>query len=99
MILPVNENKRWWQFWLSNHADVAESTVRAAIWPSQADEAMSQGALALVRRMEQLPSVGRVTKVTAPPEYDPTKKVTGGRVTRVMPRQLRDIKEGQEHVE
>lgn len=42
-------------------------------------------------------SEGRVTKVTAPPEYNlkprPNK---GGRVTKAMPRQLRKIKEGQE---
>lgn len=44
-------------------------------------------------------STGRVTKVTSPSEYGPNKKVKGGRVTKTMPRQLREIKEGQEHVE
>lgn len=38
---------------------------------------------------------GRITKATAP-EFVPDQKVTGGRVVKGMPRQLRKIKEGQE---
>lgn len=41
-------------------------------------------------------SKGRVVKVTAPPEFDPEKPRTGGRVVKRMPQQLQRIKEGQE---
>lgn len=45
---------------------------------------------------KSMPKVGRVIKATARPEYDPTNRPKGGRVTKAMPRQLRKIKEGQE---
>lgn len=43
-----------------------------------------------------VPHKGRVVKSVAAPEYDPDHKVTGGKVTRIMPRQLQKIKAGQE---
>lgn len=39
---------------------------------------------------------GRVVKITAPPEYDPDQKRTGGRMVRRMPKQLQKMKEAQE---
>jgi hypothetical protein len=47
---------------------------------------------------KSMPAHGRIVKATARPEYDPTNRPKGGRVTKTMPRQLREIKEGQENV-
>lgn len=41
---------------------------------------------------------GRVVKITAPAEYDPEKPIKkGGKIVRIMPKQLKKIKEAQEH--
>lgn len=42
------------------------------------------------------PTKGRVVQVTSPPVYDPDQKAHGGRVVRVMPKELKKIKEAQE---
>jgi hypothetical protein len=49
---------------------------------------------------QELPrqSGGRVVKVTAHAEYEPDKPRRGGRMVKVMPRQLQKVKEGQERI-
>jgi hypothetical protein len=84
MKLPIN--KQWWQFWLPRYADIDASIVENAITPKRLDS---------ILKGEQLQ--GRVVKSFSPPAYDP-KHVTrkGGKVLKIMPRQLKKIKEAQE---
>lgn len=56
----------------------------------------SQVVEAAIDSFTQPKSKGRVVKVTAPPEFDPEKLRTGGRVVKRMPRQLKQMKEAQE---
>lgn len=79
-LVRVKNRNHWWELWKPRYR-----------WP-QLESAMN----IKVEPGSSLPTRGRVTKVTSPPEYDPTKKVKGGRVTKTMPRQLKKIKEGQE---
>ena len=40
---------------------------------------------------------GRIVSIKAPAEYDPTPNKKGGRIIRIMPKQLKKIKDAQEH--
>lgn len=84
MKLPVN--KKWWQFWLPRYVDVAEEVIKGATLPSAVDCTLNSSAF----------QKGRVVKAATPPDYDPDQPATGGRIVRVMPKQLKKIKEGQE---
>lgn len=80
----VLNRRYWWEFWKPKYR-----------YPElEGDYELK------VNAGESLPVVnepkGRVVKVTAPPEFDPEKPRTGGRVVKRMPRQLQQMKEAQE---
>lgn len=87
MKLPVNKER--WQFWLPKYVDIDEEVVRSAVLPSQVDR---------LNNSDVLVNRGRVVKSTSKAEYSPEPK-TGGRVVKIMPRQLKQIKEAQEKLD
>jgi hypothetical protein len=83
--MKLRTNKKWWQFWIPEYVDILDALVRDAQTASAVDSINNSSVIS-----------GRVVKANARPEYDPTPRKKGGRVTKAMPRQLRKIKEGQE---
>jgi len=87
MIIAKNRIHRWW-------------LINVRRYPS--DKVFCYGSLKGNFKLnvdinQSTPKEGRVTKITAPPEFDPdAPKKKGGHVVRRMPKQLKKIKEGQE---
>lgn len=85
MIDEANEQK-WYKRWLFKQSDVK----------------LPEDAINDLLKTDEKPvntPKGHVVKSKGAPDYQPNAKRQGGRVVRQMPKQLRKIKEGQEHVE
>jgi hypothetical protein len=85
MKLPTN--KKWWQFWLPKYIHVSEEAAKSAVWPSHVDS---------LNNSSVLKERGRVVTVKSAPEYTPDTTRKSGRMVRIMPRQLKKLKDGQE---
>ena len=86
----VSLRKKPWQFWLPD-----------GVWIVREGENIRQRYVGEIvpskeLRKEFQATRGKVVKADAKAEFKPNKRVRGGYVTKVMPRQLREIKEGQE---